>query len=171
MIPAMTQRNERRKAPRIAYFAHAFVHCQNRRHTCQILNLSRKGALLTPPINAKPGTFIRLNLKLPQVEELIDLDAVVIRTTKLHATYAWGVSFLEVPERADALLKTFVNWVIATNSERKKKNDKPVTRETPKPERMAESKDDLEGWVDNSDLQRGYGDALRGITSARKTKG
>ncbi len=154
---------ERRSTPRIPYHAHAYVFCHNRKHICQIINMSCQGALLTPPIHAKLGTFIRLNLKLPQLDELIDLDAVVIRDAMVGKTHAWGVSFINISSRAEVLMQTFVDWVLAQNEER------PVTG---KHAVMTDGKkeDDLSRWVDSLDLERLFRDALGGMDRPGKQR-
>lgn len=154
---------ERRSVPRIPYHAHAYVFCHNRKHICQVLNMSCRGALLTPPIQVKNGTFIRLNLKLPQLDELIDVDAVVIRDATVGDSHAWGVSFINVSKRADVLMRTFVDWVIQQNEQR------PVTG---RHATMAEGakEDDLSEWVDNLDLERLFRDALTTTNGPRSRK-
>lgn len=156
-------KNERRSVPRIPFHAHAYVFCHNRKHICQVINMSCRGALLTPPIHVKIGTFIRLNLKLPQLDELIDVDAVVIRDTTVGNTHAWGVSFINVSERAEVLMKTFVNWVLQQNEER------PVTG---KHVTLAEGarEDDLSHWVDNLDLERLFREVQGTTAGSRRRK-
>ena len=154
---------ERRSHPRIPFHAHAYVFCHNRKHICQIINMSSRGALLTPPIHVANGTFIRLNLKLPQLDELIDVDAVVIRDAKVGQAHAWGVSFVNVSERTDRLMRTFVDWVIRQNTER------PVTgRHTTMSE--APREDDLSQWVDSIDLERLFRDALNTVEAPVQRK-
>ena len=154
---------ERRSVPRIPYHAHAYVFCHNRKHICQVINMSCRGALLTPPIQVKNGTFIRLNLKLPQLDELIDVDAVVIRDTTVGQSHAWGVSFLNVSKRTDALMRTFVDWVIQQNEERPVTGKHATTAERPK-------EDDLSQWVDSLDLERLFRDALTTTEGAPRRK-
>lgn len=147
---------ERRSVPRIPYLAHAYVHCHNRKQVCQIINISCQGALLSPPILAKIGTSIQLNLKLPQLDELIDLDAVVIRDASTNDSHAYGVSFVNVSRRSELLMKTFVDWVIEQNAR------SPVTgKHAALPE--GEEADDLSRWVDNLDLERLFRQAMETV--------
>lgn len=158
---------ERRSEPRIPFYAHAYVFCHNRKHICQIINMSCRGALLTPPIHLKVGTYVRLNLKLPQLDDLIDVDAVVVRDTNVRGCQAWGVSFVSVSERADVLMRTFVDWVIEQNRKRPVTGKHMVNIEA---SAAGGREDDVTHWVDNLDLERLFREALGSPVQRRKKR-
>ena len=90
----------------------------NDRHECRIVDLSKVGALIAPPLELKVGAFLRLNIKLPQFDQLIDVDAVVARETEYEGAYACGLNFMNVSKRADALMDAFISSALQWQEER-----------------------------------------------------
>jgi hypothetical protein len=94
------------------------VYVGNDRHECRIVDLSKVGALIAPPIELNVGAYLRLNIKLPQLDQLIDVDAVVARETEHDGAYACGLAFMNVSKRADALMDAFVSRALQWQEER-----------------------------------------------------
>lgn len=109
---------ERRRAPRIPYEGEAVVFVGNDRHECRIVDLSKVGALIAPPLELKVGAYLRLNIKLPQLDQLIDVDAVVARETTYEGTYACGLAFMNVSKQADTLMEAFINRALQWQEEK-----------------------------------------------------
>jgi hypothetical protein len=101
--------SERRSDQRTGYSASALVFIANQRYSC-VLNLAPTGLLLIPPLREKPGVFVRLNLTLPALDEVIDVDGVIAREGKARGHYAWGIEFVDAPERVKQLIRTYINW-------------------------------------------------------------
>ena len=155
------ERQERREHERVLFHARVSVFCGNEQHTCHLLNLSKQGALLAPDIGAAPNTFIRLNIRLPQLEELLDLDSVVVHDAADRRPNTWGVHFVNPERRTHALLSAFVDWVLVCNT----KPGKPKTGNHPQvanlPPNQPADEDDLTDWVSSIDLQELYAHAVR----------
>ena len=100
------------------YKAKATVFFNNNSYTCSIINLSRKGALLSSPVDAEPGNFLRLNLRLPGMAELIDLDAIMVREND-DKQDSWAVSFCQVSEKACRQLGEYIDGILTRHKERK----------------------------------------------------
>ena len=100
----------RRKATRIPYPAEATVFVGSRQLTCRVVNLSADGVLIIPPNPIKPNQFVRLNISLPYLEEVLDLDGVVTRETRHEDDYGVVVQFHELPVASETLIRTFVRW-------------------------------------------------------------
>jgi len=107
----------------VPYKARASVFFNNNSHTCNIINLSRDGALLTSPVAAEPGNFLRLNLKLPGMDQLIDLDAVMVRQTDEHRD-SWAVTFCQVSQGARKQLDQYRDALNSIRSDRSRSKKK-----------------------------------------------
>ena len=101
---------ERRGADRTGYSATALVFVANERYTCVVLNISPTGLLVIPPLREKPGVFVRLNLTLPALDEVIDVDGVIIREGEARGHYAWGIEFVDPPEHVQKVIRTYIRW-------------------------------------------------------------
>jgi len=106
----MAKFKERRANIRIPYSADACVYFGNKKLPCRISDVSLRGALIHPPLPAPSGTYIRLHMTLPGLDESVDVGAVIRR--KHEGGTSCGVEFMEISERAEALLGTFVNTVL-----------------------------------------------------------
>lgn len=85
----------------------------NQQFTARVVNVSAQGVLIVPPVDQPRGAFIRINLTLPALDRVIDVDGVVTREADVDGYRAWGVQFHEPSAEARALLETFVRWVSA----------------------------------------------------------
>ena len=101
---------ERRSSPRTEYSATAIVYLGNEQFTCRIADLSRTGLLVFPPVRRGSGTFVRLNISLPALEQVLDVDGFVMREAERDGYYTWGVQFHQPSARAAALIETYVEW-------------------------------------------------------------
>jgi len=111
----------------VPYKAKATVFFNNKSHSCNIINLSRKGALLTSPVDAEPGNYLRLNLRLPGMDSLIDLDAIMVRESQSRPD-AWAVSFCQLSDRACGQLHEYIDGIIEQHAERKKLEEEKKER-------------------------------------------
>ena len=129
-------RHDRRAAPRVPYKAKASVFFNNNNYTCNIINLSRDGALLSSPVDAEPGNYLRLNLRLPGMDDLIDLDATMVRQASPQKD-RWAVSFFEVSKRAAQQLDDYISDVLKRHVEKKALLDQKQEQEENKRELAA----------------------------------
>lgn len=90
----------------LATAATAFV--GNDRFGCRLARLDLEGACVIPSVRAQPGTFVRLNLALQGIEEVVDIDALIVRETRLDESYAWDLRFLEPPPHIVEAIGTFL---------------------------------------------------------------
>jgi hypothetical protein len=81
----------------------------SQRFSCRLVNLSASRALLLAPHPLKPNTLVRLNLKVPGLDELIDVDAIVTGETSIDGAKAWDVKFTELGARAGRLLSAYIS--------------------------------------------------------------
>lgn len=101
---------DRRRAGRAAYSITAVVYLRDERFTARVLNLSASGLLIIPPVDAAPGTLVRLNLTLPGLDQIIDVQGVVAREELVEGYRAWGVEFHGTARETAGLLETYVEW-------------------------------------------------------------
>lgn len=101
---------DRRKSPRTSYPAAALVYVGNEQHSCQVADLSKDGLLIYPPVRQGVGTFVRLNVPLPALDQVLDVDGFVVREDDRDGRYTWGVQLHEPSPRAAALIEAYVNW-------------------------------------------------------------
>jgi len=101
---------ERRGSPRTDYSATAIVYLGNEQFSCRIADLSRTGLLLFPPVRQATGTFLRLNISLPALDQFLDVDGFVMREAEKDGYYTWGVQFHQPSAEAEALIETYVEW-------------------------------------------------------------
>ena len=104
------QTTERRGSPRADYFAAALVWVGNHQFSCDIANLSGPGVMLFPPERHGRGTFLRINIKLPALDQVLDVDGFVVREGQKDGFYCWGVKFHQPSKKAEVLLRTYVQW-------------------------------------------------------------
>jgi hypothetical protein len=127
----MGKKSQKRSAPRTRYSSTAIVFLANKQYTCRVTNLSTQGALMVSPIHAPPNTYLRINISLPGLDQILDLDGIVTRETQVKGYYAWGVKFHQPSSEATALIETFQKWV---SDEQKKINhefERPLTKSRP----------------------------------------
>lgn len=158
--------SERRSAPRVPYKAKATVFFNNNTHTCNIINLSRDGALLTSPVDAEPGNFLRLNLKLPGLDQLIDLDAIMIRQSGERRD-SWAVSFCQVSERAGKQLEQYISGILRRHAEKKEKEARTRAdrrMRTSQTESISGSKSGSGDWQDWKSLQAAVVQRMKAVT-------
>lgn len=101
---------ERRGSPRTSYSETAIVYLGNEQFSSRLADLSRSGLLVFPPMRQGPGTFLRLNISLPALDTVLDVDAFVVREDEKDGYYTWGVQFHELSAEAGALIDTYVKW-------------------------------------------------------------
>lgn len=94
------------------YTATAIVFAGNSQFHCRASALSVSGVVLFPQVRAGRGTYLRINLCLPGFQDLLDLDAVILRETERNGYYAWRVKFHEASATNETLIRTFVSWDI-----------------------------------------------------------
>ena len=104
---------ERRNATRVNFAAKATIFVANRQVACWIVDISAQGALLMPLEKVAPQQYARINMVLPGLEEVLDVDAVVVRETVADGRYAVGVQFASSDRRTETLIRTYVSWVLA----------------------------------------------------------
>jgi hypothetical protein len=96
---------------RYPYSGEALVSMENEQFTCRAVEIGVNGLVLIPPVRSGIGRFARMNLSLPGLDEVIDVDGIVVRETKADGYYALEMRFHEPSKRASALLAVFVRWV------------------------------------------------------------
>ncbi len=101
---------DRRKSPRTPYPATALVYVGNEQYTCRVADLSKDGLQIYPPVRQGVGTFLRLNIPLPALDKVLDVDGFVVRENEKDGEYSWGVQLHEPSPRATALIEAYVNW-------------------------------------------------------------
>lgn len=101
---------DRRAENRISYAARAEGFLGNRAFSCELRDLSVGGALVLPTVEMKRGQFLRMNLVLPSLEEVVDVDAVIVRETVCEGRPAVAVQFHGLAPRSETLLRTYVEW-------------------------------------------------------------
>ena len=101
---------EGRRVSRYPYAGEALVSFQNEQFTCRAVDIGVNSLILIPPSRATVGVYARMNLSLPGLDEVIDVDGIVTRETKADGYYAVEVRFHDSSRRAAALLATFVRW-------------------------------------------------------------
>jgi len=82
-----------------------------------VADLSKTGLLIFPPVQRGVGTFLRLNISLPGLDKVLDVDAFVMREGEKDGYYVWGVQLHELSPRAEALINTYVEWERKRTSE------------------------------------------------------
>lgn len=107
----MTDPGDRRESRRERYSAMAIAFVGNKQFTCRIADISQTGVLLYAPVEQPPGAFMRLNLCLPAVSEVIDVDGVLVRVTAIKDHPAWGIKFFEPSPEVPALIGGFLTWL------------------------------------------------------------
>ena len=162
---------ERRTAPRVPYKAHAAVFYDNQSYTCHIVNLSRNGALLTAPTEAHQGAFVRLNLKLPGLDSLIDLDAIMVRQSEDQRP-VWAVNFCNVSARARAQLEQYIGGILKKHAE--EQEQKVRQRADARKRSNTGSRSQSGDWQDWKSLQSAMRERLKQATEkvvpARKVR-
>jgi hypothetical protein len=108
--PSRPPEQERREAPRVATSAMGVICLGNERIPFWLVNLSLGGALLAPSRAVAVGSFVRLNLSLPELDEMLDLDAVVERTTTVDGALAVAVEFVGMSAKTRTLLRAYISW-------------------------------------------------------------
>jgi len=53
---------------------------------------------------------VRLNLTLPALDEVIDVDGVIAREGQARGYYAWGIELVDPPARVVELIRTYIRW-------------------------------------------------------------
>ena len=104
---------ERRSASRVNLAAKATLFVANRQVSCWIADISTRGALLFPIEKVTASQYVRLNVTLPSLSEVLDLDAVVVRETEASGRYAIALQFQGSDPRAETLIRTYVKWAKA----------------------------------------------------------
>ncbi|MCA9664424.1 MAG: PilZ domain-containing protein [Myxococcales bacterium] len=102
--------DDRRRESRLEHSATALVYVGNDTHLCHILNLGPRGLLVAPPVHHAPGAFVRLNLTLPALDEVIDVDGVIVREGEARGFYAWGIELVDPPARVLEVIRTYIRW-------------------------------------------------------------
>ena len=166
--------NERRATPRVPFKAKASVFFNNNNYTCNIINLSRKGALLTSPVDADPGNYLRLNLRLPGLDDLIDLDAVVVRQSG-NEKDNWAVSFCQVSERAGNQLDEYISGILVEHARKQAQKAearseearaKAEQRKRRTPESVSVSSSGSGDWQDWKSLQAAVEERMKKVTQS-----
>jgi len=105
--------DDRRAETRITWQARATIFVGSRQLVCEVQNLSAAAVLVVPPERIAPGQFVRLNLELPGLEQKLDLDAVALREASSDGRYAVALQFLQLSQRSQTLLRTYVSSAAA----------------------------------------------------------
>ncbi|MBW2735583.1 MAG: PilZ domain-containing protein [Deltaproteobacteria bacterium] len=129
---------DRRVAPRCAYSATAVVYVANEQLVCRAIDISTSGMLIIPPTRRERGSFLRVNLSLPSFDEVLDVDAIVVREAEVNGRYAWGVAFHDPDERVVQLLGAFVQWALERRVEPEERSVEPEERSVEPEERSVE---------------------------------
>lgn len=117
----MKEPGKKPRSPRQQYEAEALIYAGNRQFTCRLINIAASGVLLYSPEEVVRGTFIRLNLTLPGLDQVLDIDGVVARVGQKDRYIVLGVKFLDPSPEFTSVLGTFVKWL----EERRNKKDAP----------------------------------------------
>ena len=102
--------DDRRASKRTDYSATAVVYVGKERLTSRAVNVSAEGMLIIPPVRVRAGSRLRINLTLPALDQIVDLDGVVVRETFVEGYAASGIQFEDPPEETRAALDEFVKW-------------------------------------------------------------
>ena len=102
-------RTDGRERPgRLATSATAAVYMGNERFVARLVTLSASGAVIIPSVEGRPGAFVRLNLALAGLPDLVDIDAVLVEETMAHQWYAWRLEFHQPREALVDLIRRYV---------------------------------------------------------------
>ena len=101
---------DRRAAKRTDYSASAVLYLGQERLTSRAVNVSAEGMLVIPPVRVSAGSRLRINLTLPALDQILDLNGVVVRETFVEGYAASGIQFEEPSEETRAALQEFVKW-------------------------------------------------------------
>lgn len=93
------------------YSVTAVVYLGEERFTARVLNVSSGGLLLIAPVDAPLATRLRLNLTLPGLDQIVDVQADITRDERVEGYRAWGVRLVEPAPDTAILLQTYVDWV------------------------------------------------------------
>ena len=107
----MNKTPETPRTGRQEYSAAAILHAGNDQYTCRLINVASSGLLLYAPRDLPKGTFLRLNLTLPGVEEVLDVDGVVVRRGHKEGHPVLGIKFFEPSPEFTATLVAFIRWL------------------------------------------------------------
>lgn len=118
------------RAPRQEYSSGAVLFAGNRQLTCRLINIAASGVLLYAADELSRGTFLRINLTLPGVDQVLDVDGVVARTGTREGHILLGIRFLSRSEEFKTLLATFLKW--AAEKREKKARRKVATEKRSK---------------------------------------
>ena len=112
MIPA-----ERRRCPRVPFTGVAIVRIGRKEIPCLAHNLSASGMLVFPRrVDCDPGVDFRVTFVLPQTGKWLDLDARLVRRTRVYHKVAWAVQFIQVPSTIQRVLRRYVYSSVSTSS-------------------------------------------------------
>lgn len=93
------------------YSATALIFAGSMQFTCRIINIGSSGVLLYTPEEVPRGTFLRINLTLPGIDQVLDVDGVVSRVGKKREHIIIGVKFFEPNAAFTATVAAFVEWL------------------------------------------------------------
>ncbi len=93
------------------YSTGAVVYAGNSQYTCRLLKISPTGTRLLAPCGLPRGTFIRINLTLPGVARVLDVDGVVAQAGREQGHIMLSVQFLNASQEFTITLATFLKWL------------------------------------------------------------
>lgn len=152
---------DRRLSPRCAYSATAIVYVGSEQLVCRAVDISSGGMLIIPPNRRERGSFLRINLSLPSFDEVLDIDAIVVREAEVNGRYAWGVAFHEPEPRVVKLLAAFVQWGLARS-----RHASEAAEPTPPAPVAAEGATEERSRVQPTDERRDTPTSLRAVNGA-----
>ena len=116
------------RSPRQPYSSTAVIYSGNDQITCRIINISESGVLLYAPKKQRRGAFLRMNLTLPGVERVLDVDGVVSREGERKGQYALAIKFYQPTGEFKIVLATFLCWYKEQRNKKKEKEKKEKKR-------------------------------------------
>ena len=93
------------------YSASALIFVDNRQLTCRLIKISAIAVQLYAAEDLPAGTYVRLNLTLPGVDKVLDVDGVISSRGKQSGHLVLGVTFFDPPVEFTRLVGTFIGWL------------------------------------------------------------
>jgi hypothetical protein len=90
-------------------------------------------------VDGDPGSEFRVTFVLPTAGKWLDLDARLIRRTRLHHKVAWAVQFIHVPSPIQRVLRRYVYASVSTSSALSRTPARPVEA-MPSPSRVFQAR-------------------------------
>ena len=108
-----SERIERRAVPRAIYTTEAIVFFNSNQFTCRAMDISTTGLLLVAPTDIPVGRFVRMNISLPGLDEVMDVDGEITTVRQDRIARRSGSTDSSMPAMAGVLTPRELRDVIA----------------------------------------------------------